>query len=231
MTESYERGSVRERIRFDVNPDGSVDGDDGAEGQLAADLRYVCRMGSQIGTFLDLGELERLSTLSNLAVMARVSGVSPDLSIKVEVEMQGTRRPQPVAVAGVGVQDAIDRALRLVTIDLASDWAAIITAEGKLVGAVHDESLGRGAPEFVLEVGERVLAILGGLAELLRETAVRLDFVRGSVLVAAMGDHALYTHADKFDVGQVVRTVASAQGLLATAELNRAIPVTDSRRV
>ena len=227
MTESHQR----ERVRFDVSPDGSVEGDDGADGHLAATLRYTCRMGSQIGGLLELGELERVSTLSNLAVMARVSGTSPQLSIKAEVELQGTLRPDPVTFAALGVQEAIDRSLRRVTIDLSSDWAALITDESRLVGAVHDESMGRGVPESVFEVGVRALAILGALDESLRETAVRLDFVRGSLLVAAIGGHALYTHADKFDVSEVVRTIAAAQGLLAGADLARADLVTVSRRV
>lgn len=229
MTESSER--ERERVRFDVLPDGSVEGDDGADGHLAETLRYTCRMASQIGALLELGELERVSTLSNLAVMARVSGISPNLSIMVEVERQGTMRSAPVAVAAVGAQEAIDRSLRRVTIDLASDWAAIITDESRLVGAVHDESLGCGAPESVFEVGERALAILGALDRSLRETAVRLDFVRGSLLVAAIGGHALFALADKFDVSEVVRTVSAAQTLLSGADLARADLVTVSRRV
>lgn len=227
MTESYER----ERVRFDVSPDGSVEGDDGADGRLAETLRYACRMGSQIGALLELGELDRLSTLSNLAVMARVSGTAPHLSIRVEIELQDPKRPDPVAGAALGVQEAIDRSLRRVSIDLASDWAAIITEESRLVGAVHDEAMGRGAPESVFEVGVRALAILGALEESWRDTAVRLDFVRGSVLVVAIGGHALYTQADKFDVSVVVRTVAAAQGLLSRADLARADLVTASRRV
>jgi hypothetical protein len=230
LTESYERDRARERVRFDVNPQGIVDGDDGDDGHLAATLRYVCRMGSQIGALLELGELERVSTLSTLALMARVDGVSPHVSIKAEVEMQGTKRPELVPAAGMNVQEAIDRALRRVTLDLATDWAAIITGESRLVGAVHDEWTGRGAPESVHEVGVRALAVLGALDESLRETAVRLDFRRGSVLVAAIGEHALYTHADKLDVSEVIRTVTAVQSLLAGADLARADLVTAFRR-
>lgn len=224
--ESYER----ERLRFSVLPDGTVEGDDGDGGNLASALRYACRMGSQIGELLELGGLERLSTLSNLAVAARVSGVSPDLSITAEVEMQGTKRPELVAVNIANAQDAIDRALRRVTVGLASDWAAIITAEGHLVGLVHDETIGPGDPEVLQEVGVRVLAVLGALDASLRETAVRLDYRRGSVLVTTIGDHALYTHADKVDASEVVRTVSAVQGLLATADLAREPRVTTSRR-
>lgn len=221
--ESYER----ERVRFDVLPDGTVEGDDGDDGHLAATLRYACRMGGQIGELLELGGLERLSTLSNLAVMARVS---PDLSIMAQVEMQGTRRPEMIAVAAANVKEAIDRALRRVTVGLASDWSAIITAESHLVGLVHDEAVGPGDPEVLQEVGVRVLAVLGALDESLRETAVRLDFRRGSVLVATIGEHALFTLADKVDVSEVVRTVSAAQGLLVTADLSREPRVATSRR-
>lgn len=224
--ESYER----ERLRFSVLPDGTVEGDDGDEGNLASTLRYACRMGAQIGDLLELGGLERLSTLSNLAVAARVSGVAPDLSITAEVEIQGTTRPELAAVTTANAKDAIDRALRRVILGLASDWAAIITAEGHLVGLVHDETMGPEDPEVLKEVGVRVLAVLGALVVSLRETAVRLDFRRGSVLVTAIGDHAVYTHADKVDASEVVRAVSAVQGLLANADLAHAPRVTASSR-
>lgn len=229
--ESYEQERSRERVRFDVFSDGTVEGDDGAEGHLAETLRYVCRMGSQIAVFLGLGGLERLSTLSNLALMARVGGTSPDLSIKAEVEFQGTHAPAPVSVIDVSTQEGIDRALRRVIIDLASDWVALITDDSRLVGAMHDESMGRGTPESVFEVGVRALAILGALDEPLRETGVRLDFVRGSLFVAAIGGHALFTQADKFDGAEAVRTVSVVQGLLASADLAHARHVTASTGV
>jgi len=230
LSESYEWERARERVRFDVNPEGIVEGDDGDDGQFAATLRYVCRMGSQIGALLELGELERVSTLSTLTLMARIDGVSPHVSIKAEVEMQGTQRPELVPAAGMNVQEAIDRALRRVTIDLATDWAAIITDESRLVGAVHDIYTD-GPPESLLEVGVRSLAVLGALDESLRETAVRLDYMRGAVLVAAIGEHALFTQADKVDVSEVIRTVTAVQSLLAGADLARADLVTASRRV
>lgn len=231
MTESHDREPARERVRFSVRPDGTLEGDDGAEGHLAETLRYVCRMGSQIGALLELGKLERVSTLSPVALMARVAGVPPHASIKAEAEIPGTERPELVPAANMNVRDAIDRALRRVIIDLATDWAAIITDQGRLVGALHDEYATRGAPESVLEVGVRALAVLGALDESLRETAVRLDFPRGSVLVAGIGKHALYTHADKLEVSEVIRTVTAVQSLLAAADLARADLVTEFRHV
>ena len=45
----------RDRLRFDIDPDGTVEG---ADAELAATLRYVCRMGGQIGALLGLGEAE-----------------------------------------------------------------------------------------------------------------------------------------------------------------------------
>lgn len=231
MTESYERDRARERVRFDVFPDGTVEGDDRYGGNFAATLRYACRMGSQIGALLGLGELERLGTLSSLAVMARVAGVAPDLSIRAQVEFLEMPPPEPVAAMAVGnVRDAIDRALRRVTLDFACDWTALITDQGQLVGVIHDEAMGTGIPESVDEVGVRVLAVIGALDEVLRKTAVRLDFVRGSVLVVAIGQHAIYAQADKFDASEVGRTVAAVQTLLAGVGLQRAGGVTASRR-
>ena len=230
LTESYQRDNARERVRFYVTADGHLRGDDGADGHLAETLRYTCRMASQIGELLELGELERVSTLSTLVLTARVSGAAPHVSIKAEVEIHGTQRPELVPAANMKVQEAIDRALRRVTIDLGTDWAAIITDDSRLVGAVHDIYTD-GPPESLLEVGVRSLAVLGALDESLRETAVRLDFMRGSVLVAAINEHALFTQADKVDVSDVIRTVTAVQSLLAGADLARADLVTASRRI
>lgn len=224
--ESYER----ERLRFSVLPDGTVQGEDGDGGNLASALRYACRMGSQIGELLQLGGLERLSTLSDRAVTARVAGGLPDLSIRAEVEMQGTERPEMIALSAVNAKDAIARALARVTTGLGSDWAAVITAEGDLVGLVHDETMGPGDPDVLQEVGVRVLAVVGALAVSLREIAVRLDYRRGSVLVTTIGDHALFTHAERVEVSEVVRTFGAVQGLLATADIANAPRVTASLR-
>ncbi len=231
MSDSNDRDFSRKRVRFTVNPDGSVEGDDEAGGKLAATLRYVCRMGSQIGALLEIGELERLSTLSTRAVLARVAGSSPQLSIKAEVETWQTPRLQLAAASSVNVREAIERSLRTVTRDLASDWSALITDDKRLVGSWHYESSGRGEEEILLEVGSRALAVLGALDVPLRETAVRFDFVRGSVLIAPIGEHALFTHAHKFEVREVVTgSISAVQGVLAGADLSRVPSIAAYRR-
>lgn len=221
-----------ERVRFDVSHDGTVEGDDGASGNLACTLRYVCRMGSQIGALLDLGELERLSTLSGVAVLARVSGIAPELSIKAEVEFVAAPAQRPELPRGIGVpvQEAVERALRSVTLDLTCDWTALITDDSRLVGAMHDESLPDGVPSSVRDVGVRGLAVIGALDEAMRESAVRFDFPRGSVLVVPVGEHALFMQADKFEAGDVVRTATATQVFLADVGLAHATNVTSSTR-
>lgn len=220
------------RVRFDVLPDGTVEGNDGAGGQLAATLRYVCRMASQIGALLELGELERVTTLSSLPLTARVSGVAPDLHIKAQVaplQRQITHVAPSSAAPPLSAQELIRQAVKRVTIDLGSDWAAFITDEGRLVGAAHDIA-GRGAaPDELREVGVRALAILGAFDPALVGAAVRLDLVRGSMLVSPVGVHAVFAHTDNVDVSEVVRTITAVTGLLAGAQVKRADLVTESR--
>ncbi|PUA82779.1 hypothetical protein C7S10_03435 [Nocardioides currus] len=216
-------------MRFNVQADGTLEGDDGSAGIFAAALRYVCRMGAQMGALLDVGPLERVSTISTVSVMARVDGIAPDLSIAAEVDVQShalVRRPSPVPVPGLTVSEAINRSLRRVTVDLASDWAAVMTDDARVIGAVHDESAGHAAPAGLPDVGLRALAVLASLDEPRRESGVRFDFVRGSVLVAALGEHALFSHADRFEPTDVTRTVDAVRNILAAVELRHAPSVT-----
>ena len=67
--------------------------------------------------------------------------------------------------------------------------------------------------------------------ESLRESAVRLDFVRGSLLVAGIGEHALFARADKFEISEVGRSISAVQALLGGADLAHALSITASRRV
>lgn len=208
-----------ERLRFDIDPDGSVEG---VDGELATTLRYVCRMGGQIGTLLGLGELERFSTLSTMAVMARVAGVSPRVSIKADVGMRVLPPTEPQSALNLTSREAIDEAMRRVMVDFVADWVAIITDDKRLVGARNRVVNGRQVPAVVHDVGERALAVLGALDEGLRETDVRLDFARGSVLVVALGGHALFTHADKFEDDVVVPTVSAIQSMFDGVDLRYA---------
>lgn len=209
----------RDRLRFDIDPDGTVEG---ADAELAATLRYVCRMGGQIGALLGLGELERFSTSSTVAVMARVAGTSPHLTIKAEVEMRDIRPRGPVRSVGLTSRQAINQSLRRVLVDFGSDWAAIITDDKRLVGARNRTSTRRAVPAIVHEVGVRALAVLGALDEALRESDVRLHFVRGSVLVVALGDHALFAQADKFEESVAVSTVWAIQSMFESLDLTYA---------
>ena len=219
MNTDNEQEAARNRLRFDIDPDGTVEG---ADGDLAATLRYACRMGGQIGALLGLGELERFSTLSTVAVMARVAGVSPHVSIRAEVEMREHRRPARLTAVDLSSRQAIDQSLRRVMVDFAGDWAAIITDDKRLVGATNGTSARGEVPGIVLDVGIRALAVLGALDEGLRETDVRLHFPRGSVLIAALGQHALFAQADKFDEDVVLSTVGSIQRVFEAVDLTYA---------
>jgi hypothetical protein len=219
MSNHEDEALERDRLRFDIDPDGTVEG---ADGELATTLRYVCRMGGQIGALLGLGELERITTLSTVAVMVRVAGVSPHVSIRAEVERRDVRGREPVARVDVTARQAINQSLGRVIVDFGGDWAAIITDDKRLVGARNGMSTRRAVPAAVYEVGIRALAVLGALDEALRETDVRLHFVRGSVLVAALGDHALFAQADKFDESAVVTTVSAIQSLFRHVDLTYA---------
>ena len=100
---------------------------------------------------------------------------------------------------------------------LGTHWSAVITGDKRVVGAAVPQS-GSGVLDSMAalpEVGVRALAVLGALEVRYRETCVLLDYARGTMLVAAVGDHALYAFADKLDAQVVAEIVDEVRAILS----------------
>lgn len=208
--------------RFTVAADGSTTGDDGDSGRLAASLRYACRVAGQLEHLTGAGDLEWVSTVSSTAVTARV-GWTParEVTLAAEVESGPPRTPQELTVlAGPDVQAALAHCMQRARQMLGTHWSAVVTGDKRVVAAALPQPGGvTDATTALPEVGVRALAVLGALEARYRETCVLLHYAHGTMLVAAVGDHALYAFADKLDVGVVAEIVDEVRATLSPADV------------
>ncbi len=202
------------RRRLAIDGNGTVTGD-AALRQLGANLRYACRMASQIEPLLDLGPLRWVSTVGSTAVTARVTvseGITTMLA-EIDEHAVATRVPSP-SVAAESPHEAIRNALRRVRDGLEVEWGAIITWDKRLVGVLLPDAVSKSAPVCAVlsEVGLRAMAVLSAFDESYRETAVVLEYARGSLIVVAIGNDVLFAFGDEIDkslAGPVIRGVRS----------------------
>jgi hypothetical protein len=226
MTEHDDTPPQQTARRFTVAADGSTTGDDGASGGLAASLRYACRVAGQLESLTGAGDLEWVRTVSSTTVTARVGwSLGREVTLSAEVE-QGERPAGKELTVGGGADAhaALELGLQRVRQLLGTHWCAVVTGDKRVVGAAVPRS-GSGALDSMAalpEVGVRALAVLGALEERYRETCVLLDYRRGTLLVAAIGDHALYAFADKLDAGVVAEVVDEVRAVLAPDQVARA---------
>jgi hypothetical protein len=61
--------------------------------------------------------------------------------------------------------------------------------------------------------------VLGALEQRYREICVLLDYAHGTMLVAAIGDHALYAFADQLDARVVTDVVDEVRTILAPEDV------------
>ncbi|WP_107774983.1 hypothetical protein [Nocardioides sediminis] len=209
--------------RFTVAADGTTKGDDGASGGLAASLRYACRVAGQLEFLTGAGDLEWVSTVSSTTVTARVGWtLAREVTLSAEVEAGEPRASKEfTVVGGADVHAALGHCMQRVRQLLGTHWSAVITGDKRVVGAAVPQS-GSGVLDSMAalpEVGVRALAVLGALEERYRETCVLLDYQRGTMLVAAIGDHALYAFADKLDARVVSEVVDEVRAILVPAQV------------
>ncbi len=210
------------RRRLAIAGDGSVSGDESSQ-QLGADLRYACRMAAQIEPLLDLGPLQWVSTLSGTAVTARVTTSEGALTVVAEIEEhEAAAELREPTVDVDSAHAAIRKALHRVRGGLQADWCALITWDKRLVGALLPEDEGRSAEvrAVLSEVGLRAMAVLASFEESYRETAVVLEFARGSLMVVAVDGDVLFAFAEVVDKTLAGPVIGDVRSLLAPHDLD-----------
>ncbi len=210
------------RRRLAIAGDGSVTGDATSQ-QLGAELRYACRMASQIEPLLDLGPLEWVTTLSGTGVTARVGRDAGGLTVNAEIEEQTASTLSAAAppTDADSAQSAVRKSLHLLRDGLAAEWCALITWDKRLVGALLPDAVSRSAPlrAVLSDVGLRAMAVLGSFEEAYRETAVVLEYAHGSLIVVAVGNDVLFASADKVDKTRAGQVISDVRSVLAPYDM------------
>ena len=189
-----------ETRQFSISADGTVRGDDGESGRLAASLGYAARLAAQVEYLLDIGTLQELTTVSAEGITAKV--VRDDaggLGLSVAIETQQYRDPKVFTIVGGSDLDAalLHCAQRVQQVP-GVRWSAITTDDRRLVAASPPPPgpTPLGPAPAVANVGVRGLAVLEAIDERLRESWVRLRYTHGALLVAGVGEHCLYAVVD-----------------------------------
>ena len=188
------------RLRFIVSADGSVAGDDGADGLLASALRYSCRMAGQATGYLGFGQLVWIATLSSRAVTARTEEVEPGaFVITAEVAAHADTDAHQPSGRVTGIRGSLRDCLLGANLVLGTEWLAFMADDKRLIGATPAAGESDARREILQAVGERALAIVGTLDEEHLRTAITMTFEHGVLIVAPVDEHVVFGVADRID--------------------------------
>lgn len=201
-----------EQAAFVVRPDGTVVGDDGMSGALAAALPYTGRLARRAGELVGLGDLRGMEALGRRRLTTAVtwtpSGEGTYRAALAPVEARAV--PQFMVVGTPDTATALDHCVdRLTSLD-GVVWSSVVTAGSRVIAARGE----RRDLHHLAEVGNRMLAILRSLADQHATGYLRLRFEEGSVVAASLGRHALVAR---------VSTTAGDDDLVAVVEEVRAV--------
>jgi hypothetical protein len=218
---SAEQIGARRQAEFLVRADGTVVGDDGASGTLAAALPYAGRLARRTGELLGVGDFRSLEAVGRrrLAVGVTWTPAGEGTYRALAAPLPERTMPQYMVVGAVDTAAAVNHCLtRLATLD-GMLWSAVVTADSRVIAAA-----GEGHEELHLaEVGNRVLAVLRSLEDEHTAGFVRLRFERGALVGAALGRHALVADAPPTTDDALVAMLDEVRAILADHDLS-AVP-------
>ncbi|GAA1940176.1 hypothetical protein [Nocardioides hwasunensis] len=196
---------------FVVRPDGTVAGDDGASGALAAALPYTWRLARRMGELVGAGDLRSMEAigLRRLTVGVTWTPAGEGTYRAAVAPLEPRTVPSFLVVGAVDASAAVDHCLDRVLGVPGVRWSFVVTAGARVVAAAGD----RQDLHHLAEVGNRMLAILRSLEDQHTTGFMRLRFEHGSVIGASLGRHALLASA----------TTAADEDLLAIIDEVRAV--------
>ena len=209
---------------FVVRPDGTVVGEDGVAGALAAALPYTGRLARRAGELVDVGDLRGIEALGTRRLTVGVTWTPAGEGTYRAVLAPAETRAVPTFMV-VGGADAEATVIHCVERVLAVEgvrWAGVVTAGSRVVATAGD-----GAARIHLdEVGNRMLAILRSLEDQQVAGFVRLRFEQASVVAASLGRHALVACTDETDEHALLATIDEVRAILADHDLS-SVPTHD----
>lgn len=213
-----------DRCEFVVRPDGTVVGDDGASGALAAALPYTGRLARRAGELVEAGDLRALEALGTRRLTVGVTWTPAGEGTYRAVLATAEPRTVPsfMVVGGADtaatVTHCVDRVLAVEGVR----WGGVVTAGSRVVATAGDGA----ATSHLAEVGNRMLAILRSLEDQHVAGFVRLRFEEAAVVGASLGRHALVACTDATDDEGLLATIDEVRAILAERDLST-VPTQD----
>jgi hypothetical protein len=223
MDAEQSSGTVEADLReFVVRPDGTVVGDDGDGGVLAASLTYAGRLARRVGELVDAGDLRSIEVLGRRRLVVGVTWtpVGEGTFRALDVAQPVRTVPGFTVVGAVDTSAAVAHCLtRVLAVD-AVRWVAVVLGDSRVVAAEGER---RDAPHLA-EAGNRVLAVLGSFGERPAAGFVRLGFEQGAVVGAQLGRHALVLGSGVGDDAVLLAVLDEVRAVLAGHDLSLAVP-------
>lgn len=213
-----------ERGGFVVRPDGTVVGDDGAAGALAAALPYTGRLARRAGELVGVGDLRAVEALGSRRLTVGVTWTPAGEGTYRAVLAQAEPRTVPtfMVVGGADATAAVVHCVDRLVAAAGVRWGSVVTAGSRVVAAAGETT----GTAHLAEVGTRMLAILRSLEDQQVAGFVRLRFEDGSLVGASLGRHALLARTDTTDDEALLATVDEVRAILADRDLSQ-VPTQD----
>ena len=213
-----------ERAEFVVRPDGTVVGDDGAAGALAAALPYTGRLARRAGELVEVGDLRAMEAFGTHRLTVGVTWTpAGEGTYRAVLESAEPRAVPTFMVVGtsdtaVAVAHCVERVMAVEGVR----WSSVVTAGSRVVAAAGEAA----ATGHLAEVGTRMLAILRSLEAQHVAGFVRLRFEQGAVVGASLGRHALVACTGATSDDQLLATIDEVRAILADRDLST-VPTQD----
>ena len=204
MTADHPPGTT-DAPQFLVRPDGSVAGDDGPAGTLAAALPYAGRLARRTGELLGAGDLRLLEAFGREHLIVGVTWTPAGEGTFRAVVAPLTPRTVPTftVVGAVDPAAAVAHCLGRLAGVAGVTWGAVVAADARVIGLAGDEQ----DLDRLSEAGNRMLAILRSLEQQHAAGVVRLRFEEGALGGAAIGRHALVAAVTSADDDALVAMI------------------------
>ena len=203
---------------FVVRPDGTVAGDDGAAGELAAALPYTGRLARRMGELVDAGDLRAMEAvgLARLTVGVTWTPAGEGTYRARLTALEARTVPTYTVVGAVDTSAAVTHCLgRIMAVD-GVRWSSVVTAASRVVAAQGE---GRELPHLA-EVGNRMLGILRSLEDRHATGFIRLRFEQADLVGASLGRHALVACAVAAADDDLVAMIDEVRAVLAGHDLS-----------
>ena len=202
---------------FLVRPDGTVRGDDGASGALAAALPYTGRLARRMGELVEAGDLRAMEAfgVQRLAVGVTWTPAGEGTFRAVVTPLEPRAVPSFMVVGGADTAATVDHCVRRLCAVEGVLWSSVVTAGSRVIAAVGEEQ----ELHHLAEVGNRMLAILRSLEEQHATGFMRLRFERGAVIGASLGRHALVAFTSTAQDADLVTMIDEIRAILVDHDL------------